>query len=148
LKESCISKVTCVTDSRAWRDSKFIPTLAALCNIAKLRHRFYSTANHPLRLLVLDTTQQETIFFIIQGVHHEEVHLAQTSIAHTSSRMPGNHSLGNKISVWFEEVFEAADTIFGYFLVVAGLYSADKIGRVDAGDGVERDVEPCCWFLL
>jgi hypothetical protein len=146
--ELCISIVTFVTDLLAWRDSKLIPPLLSLRKIAKLRHRFHLTANHPLRLVILDTTQQKTIFLVIQGIHYEKVHFAQMSVAHTSFRMPRIRSWGNKISVWFEKVFEATDTIFRCFLVVPGLYGTNEIGRVNAGDGVESDVEARCWFLF
>jgi hypothetical protein len=148
LKKLRIFIVTHVTDLLAWRDSKLIPPLLSLRKSAKLRHRFHLTANHPLRLVVLDTTQQEAIFFVIQRIHYEKVHLAEMSVAHTSSRMPRIRSLGDKISIWFEKVFEATDTISGCFLVVARLYSANEIGWFDAGDGVESDVEARCWFLF
>jgi hypothetical protein len=147
LKTLCISVVTCVTDLLTWRDSKFFPPLTSLRNVAKLRHSFSLTTNHPLRLVVLDTTQQKTIFLVIQGIHYEKVHFAQMSVAHTSLRMPGIRSLGEKISVWFEKVFEATNAIFGCFLVVAWLDCANEIDRVDAGDGVKCDVEAGCWFL-
>jgi hypothetical protein len=54
--------------------------------------------------------------------------------------------LRNKVSVRVEEAFETTNAVFRRFLVMERLYGANDCIWINAGDGVESDIETGRWL--